>query len=344
MIAEQINLEARNQMRFMEVCGGHTHSLRRFGIPDLLPDCIELISGPGCPVCVTSYGFIDQAAALVQNPEITVCSYGDLIRVPGSKTSLEKEMASGRDVRIVLSSLQSLELASGNPSRQVVFLGIGFETTAPSTAAALLEAYRLGIKNFSVYSAHKIMPPAMRALTASDIMLDGFICPGHVSTITGSEMYRFLADEHGLACVISGFEPLDLMQTILMLVRQTNKKNPLVEIQYKRAVKPEGNRKALAMMHEAFSLSDDWWRGLGNIPLSGLRISEKYSDFDARERFGLHDVESPEPKGCSCGEILRGAKKPEDCTLFSTVCSPDNPVGACMVSPEGACNASYRYR
>jgi len=342
-LSHQINKEAFKPMRFMEVCGGHTHSLRKFGIPALLPDCVKLISGPGCPVCVTNYSFIDQSLELLQKPNIIICTYGDLIRVPGTKTSLEREMALGKRVSIVLSSLQALELAARNPSMEVVFLGIGFETTAPSTAAAILEARKRGVDNFSMYSAHKIMSPAMKALTSCNIILDGFICPGHVSTIAGSGMYRFLAEDHGLACVVSGFEPVDLMQSILMLIRQTNSEKPSVEIQYKRAVKPEGNKRALSMMDNVFSLKDDWWRGLGIIPESGLGISEKYSDFDAVRRFDLKDVEAPEPKGCSCGEILRGAKKPEDCQLFSKICNPAHPIGACMVSPEGACNASFRY-
>jgi hydrogenase expression/formation protein HypD len=343
-LASQIKKESKREMNLMEVCGGHTHAIRKFGLRDLLPSNINLLSGPGCPVCVTSTGYIDQVTDILQLGGNIVCTFGDLMRVPGSTSNLELEKTRGRDIRIVLSSLQALSIAERNPQKKVVFCGIGFETTAPSTAASIIEADRKGIKNFFVLSAHKIMPPAMKALTSSKINLDGFICPGHVSTIAGSRMYEFLPADHSLACVVSGFEPADIMISILMLVRQLNQSHPRVEIQYQRAVNPEGNKRALSIMRQVFNEGDDWWRGLGIIRLSGLRIGKTYAGFDASAHFGLIERDSVEPTGCSCGEILRGEMSPPDCKLFGRKCTPENPVGACMVSNEGACNAFFRYK
>jgi hydrogenase expression/formation protein HypD len=272
-----------------------------------------------------------------------VMTYGDLVRVPGSGSSLEKEKASGRDVRIVYSVLEALDAAKSNPGRPVIFLGIGFETTAPATAAALVQAKQEGIDNFFVLSAHKIMPPVMQALVEDGLKLDGFIAPGHVSAVTGTAMYNFLAVKYGLGVVVSGFEPTDILQSVLMLVKQIETGKPAVEIQYHRVVKPQGNAVALNMLHEVFTLKDDIWRGLGMIPMSGMMLSEAFRGFDAEKNFELKAGDAREPKGCICGEILRGRKSPADCSLFRKTCTPENPIGACMVSGEGTCSAYYKY-
>ncbi len=339
-----IRKEANQPVRLMEVCGGHTHAIRKFGINSLLPDSITLLSGPGCPVCVTHTGFIDRAIHLAQNYPVIISTFGDLIRVPGSGQSLEAYRAAGADIRVVLSPLQGLELADSNKDKQVVFLGIGFETTAPSVAATIMTAKSRGIKNFSVLSAHKIMPPAMSALAGEQLNLDGFICPGHVSTITGSGIFEFLARDHGIPCVISGFEASDILESILMLIRQINGNKATVEIQYKRAVKPHGNLKALNIMNEVFMVSDDWWRGLGHIPKSGLIPRGNYAFFDTLQRFSVPEFPDKHNQGCRCGEIIRGLIAPPECTLFGTSCTPDSPAGACMVSSEGACQAFYQYQ
>ncbi|TSA34736.1 MAG: hydrogenase formation protein HypD [Porphyromonadaceae bacterium] len=339
-----IHREANQPVRLMEVCGGHTHAIRKFGIPGLLPDTVSLLSGPGCPVCVTHTGFIDQAIHLAQNYPVIITTFGDLIRVPGSGQSLETARAGGADIRIVLSPLQALSLAETERSKQVVFLGIGFETTAPSVAATILTALERRIENFSVLSAHKIMPPAMAALVNHQPNLDGFICPGHVSTITGSGIYEFLSRDHGIPCVISGFEAPDILESILLLIRQINNHQPKVEIQYKRAVKPEGNMKALEIMHEVFVLHDDWWRGMGIIPNSGLVPGGRYAGFDTLQRFSLPEFPDTDNRGCRCGDILRGLITPPECSLYGKTCTPESPAGACMVSSEGTCQAFYRYQ
>ncbi|MFA5814053.1 MAG: hydrogenase formation protein HypD [Bacteroidales bacterium] len=339
-----IRREATQPVRLMEVCGGHTHAIRKFGIPGLLPGTVSLLSGPGCPVCVTHTGFIDQAIHLARNYPVIITTFGDLIRVPGSDQSLETARANGADIRLVLSPLQALTLAQTEKSKQVVFLGIGFETTAPSVAVTIKTALERGIGNFSVLSAHKIMPPAMAALVNHQPNLDGFICPGHVSTITGSAIYEFLAQDHGIPCVISGFEASDILESILLLIRQINSHQPKVEIQYRRAVKMEGNLKALEIMHEVFVLRDDWWRGLGIIPKSGLIPDGKYAGFDTLQRFNLPEFPDTGNRGCRCGDILRGLITPPECTLYGKTCTPDSPAGACMVSSEGTCQAFYRYQ
>jgi len=339
-----IRREATQPVRLMEVCGGHTHAIRKFGIPGLLPGTVSLLSGPGCPVCVTHTGFIDQAIHLARNYPAIITTFGDLIRVPGSVQSLETARANGADIRIVLSPLQALSLAETEKSKQVVFLGIGFETTAPSVAATIKTAFERGIENFSVLSAHKIMPPAMAALVNDQINLDGFICPGHVSTITGSAIYEFLAQDHRIPCVISGFEASDILESILLLIRQINNHQSKVEIQYKRAVKPEGNLKAKEIMQEVFVLRDDWWRGMGIIPKSGLVPGDRYAGFDALQRFNLPDFSDSDNRGCRCGDILRGLITPPECPLYEKTCTPDSPAGACMVSSEGTCQAFYSYQ
>jgi hydrogenase expression/formation protein HypD len=319
-------------------------AIHRFGLTSLLPPNIHLISGPGCPVCVSSQQFIDTSMAYSKVPGVIITTYGDLIRVPGSSTSLEKERANGSDIRIVYSVLESLEIAKNNPGKKIVFLGIGFETTAPATAAAIVQAKKLRVNNFFVLSAHKVMPPVMKALVEEGVKIDGFIAPGHISAITGTSIYNDLASLYGLGVVVSGFEPVDMMQAVLMLAIQFESGIPMVEVQYQRVVHSEGNLKAQKLMNEVFELGNDLWRGLGVIPKSGLKICESYSEFAAEKQFKIEIPESTEPKGCICGKILRGLKTPLDCGLFGKKCTPSDPVGACMVSGEGTCATYYKYR
>jgi hydrogenase expression/formation protein HypD len=338
-----INQESKSAVTFMEVCGGHTMSIQRFGIPSLLPGHIRLISGPGCPVCVTSKKYIDQAIAYSHLPDVIITTYGDLIRVPGSISSLDKEKASGADIRMIYSSLDALKIAKDNPGKKVIFLGIGFETTAPGSAAAIIRAHEQNTRNFYLYSSHKVMPPAMAALIDEGVKINGYIAPGHVSTITGTGIYKDIPEKYGLGCVISGFEPADILQSVLMLVRQVEQSQPAVEIAYKRIVHPQGNPRAKKMLNEVFDLRNDWWRGLGVLNNSGLGIRAKYATFDAEKAFAVEVPEPHEPAGCICGTILKGLASPKDCKLFGKVCTPANPVGACMVSSEGACQAFYKY-
>ena len=341
--ANQIRKISTKPVRLMEVCGGHTMSIQKFGLPYLLPETVELVSGPGCPVCVTSRGYIDQAVAYSRLEDVIITTYGDLIRVPGSSSSLEKEKASGADVRIVYSILDAMMIAKKNKNKRIVFLGIGFETTAPSSAAGILKAATAGLNNFFVYSAQKVMPPAMETLIDEGVKIDGYIGPGHVSTITGQGIYENIPKKYGMGVVISGFEPVDLIQSIHMLVQQIENNDPKVEIQYTRVVKPEGNVVAQKMLDEITEPRDDWWRGLGILKDSGLKIRDKYEKFDAEKMIDVEVEELKEPKGCICGLILRGEKKPKDCKLFGTACTPSDPVGACMVSSEGSCHAYYLY-
>lgn len=342
-LVDQIKRVSKKPIALMEVCGGHTMSIQKFGIPTLLPETIKLISGPGCPVCVSDRKFIDQAIAYTRLDDVIITTYGDLIRVPGSTSSLDQEKSQGADVRIVYSVLDALQIAKDNKDKKIVFLGIGFETTAPSSAAGIVKAQMAGIRNFYVFSSHKIMPPAMEALIDEGVKLDGYIAPGHVSTITGIGIYENIPKKFGLGCVVSGFEPVDLLKAILMLVNQIENNDPRVEIAYTRVVKPEGNIKAQQMLDEVFELRDDWWRGLGVLPKSGLKIREKYADFDAEAQIPVEVEPTREDKGCICGEILKGLKNPKDCKLFAKACTPNNPVGACMVSHEGSCHAYYKY-
>jgi len=331
-------------IRLMEVCGGHTLAIRKFGIPDLLPASVKLLSGPGCPVCVTDRPAIDKCIALAQQPGVILTTYGDLIRVPGSYSSLAEQRAKGCDVRIVYSTLEALAIAADNPSKKVIFAGIGFETTTPSSAVAILEAARLNVPNFFLYSMHKLMPPAMAALIDQGIEIDGYIGPGHVTAVAGSNMYNELVQNYGISVVVSGFEPVDILQSVYMLVEMFEQGRHGTEVQYKRVVTPEGNIKARESVSAVFETANDTWRGLGLIPGSGLKIRREYSRFDAVVNFNPEISSLPEPKGCLCGEVLRGLKSPEQCKLFGKVCTPLNPIGACMVSGEGACQAHYRYR
>ncbi|MEI6765180.1 MAG: hydrogenase formation protein HypD [Bacteroidota bacterium] len=342
-LVKSIKAVSKKEISLMEVCGGHTMSIQKFGLPSLLPENIKLVSGPGCPVCVSSRKFIDTAVAYSRMDDVIITTFGDLIRVPGSVSSLEKEKAAGADVRIVYSPLTAIDIAKQNPQKKVIFLGIGFETTSPTSAAAVANAYSQKVPNFFLFSSHKIMPPAMAALIDEGVTINGYICPGHVSTITGSAIYEPIAAQYNLGCVISGFEPVDILQSVLMLVTQYERGEAKVENQYSRVVKAEGNLKAQALLNEVFTLRDDWWRGLGVIPLSGMAPREKYKMYDAEQAIPIVVPEPEEPKGCICGEILKGLKNPKECKLFGKVCTPTNPIGACMVSSEGACQAFYKY-
>ena len=346
-IAEIRTLSARlgRTVQFMEVCGTHTMSVFRSGLRTLLPPEVKLLSGPGCPVCVTPNHYVDQAIAIAQQPNTIVTTFGDMIRVPGTMLSLEKARAAGAAVRIVYSPLDALKLAEQHPDTRVVFLGVGFETTAPAIGWTIQDADVRKILNFSVLCAHKTMPQAMAALAASgDLRVDGFICPGHVSVVTGTGIYEFLARDYQTPCVVAGFEAADVAHSMAMLLRQITDGRAEVEIQYTRAVKPAGNPAAQAVITDVFAPSDENWRGIGGIPGSGLAIRAKYAQHDAAKLFAAVPVPpSREPAGCRCGEILRGVCTPPDCPLFRKLCTPTNPVGACMVSSEGTCAAYYRY-
>jgi hydrogenase expression/formation protein HypD len=344
-IVDKIHQECPNRaIKLMEVCGGHTITIFKYGIQKLIPDNIKLISGPGCPVCVTDNSFIDKAVKIAHLDNVIITTFGDMIRVPGSTTSLQKEKGKGIDVRICYSPMDAIQIAKDNSEKEVVFLGIGFETTAPAVAAAIQYASDNRITNFSVLSAHKTMPYAMKGLLDSgEIDLNGFICPGHVSAITGIHIYDFIAKDYGISCVVSGFEPLDMLQSILMLVRLINRQESRVENQYTRSVKENGNPNAMQLMMNVFEESDINWRGIGIIPKSGLRIKNKYRDFDANLKFDVVVEPSKEYPGCICGDIMRGVKVPTDCKLFKQICTPEDPKGACMVSDEGACATYFKY-
>ena len=353
-IADAIAAEARpgQSYQFMEFCGGHTHAISRYGIEDLLPANVRMIHGPGCPVCVLPIGRIDDAIRLAQRPEVTLCTYADLMRVPASKgSSLLKAKAAGADIRMVYSTLDAIRIAETEPQRQVVFFAIGFETTTPPTAAAISMAQQKGLKNFSVFCNHVLTPPAINAIldipeapTREHVHLDGFVGPAHVSAVIGSQPYEPFAQAFSKPVVIAGFEPLDVMQAILMLVRQVNEGRHEVENQYIRAVTREGNRKAQALVAEMFELRESFeWRGLGSVPLSALRLRPAYADFDAEQRFAIVTTPADDNPACECGAILRGVKAPVDCKLFGTLCTPENPMGSCMVSSEGACAAQWTY-
>jgi hydrogenase expression/formation protein HypD len=331
-------------MTFMEVCGTHTMSIYQYGIRSLLPPQVRLISGPGCPVCVTPIGYVDKAVAYARRPETIVATFGDMLRVPGSTSSLMQERARGADVRIVYSTLDAVGLAEKNPDKKVVFLGVGFETTAPTIAGSILTASSRGLANYFVLAAHKTIPIPMQALSSDpELAINGYICPAHVSAIIGANAYRFLAEVHGVPCVVTGFEPADVMHGVAMLVRQIVEKRHEVEIQYSRFVTWEGNRKARALLEEVFIPADTDWRGIGVIPDSGLVIAEKYAAFDVEKAFPVEVEEPREAKGCQCGEVLKGKAAPSECPLFAKVCTPEDPVGACMVSSEGSCAAAYKY-
>lgn len=343
MLAERIRREATGTYRLMEVCGTHTHAIRKHGIPSLLPAALHLLSGPGCPVCVTPRSYIDTLVYISQEPDTIIASYGDLIRIPGTEKSLQNCREEGRDIRIVYSSLDALSIAEYERGKNVIFAAIGFETTAPTTAVAIKKAKEKNLENFRVLSSHKLMPPAMKAVIDEGTVLDGYICPGHVSTITGSRIYDIFPRKFKVAAVISGFEPFDILLSVLMLIRQINSRKFKTEIQYSRAVRPEGNPLALKIMNEVFDKKDTKWRGLGDLELSGLGIREKYKKFDASYYYKSEFSRGEEPQGCICGEILKGLKNPSECRLFGKNCTPRNPLGACMVSSEGTCNAWFHW-
>ncbi|MCB6182390.1 hydrogenase formation protein HypD [Leeia sp. TBRC 13508] len=340
-------VDPAREYRLMEFCGGHTHAIARYGLTGLLPSNIRLIHGPGCPVCVLPIGRIDSAIELVLQHQVILCTYGDTLRVPASnRMSLYKARAEGGDVRVIYSTSDALRIARENPDRQVVFFGIGFETTTPPTAMALKTAKTEGQKNFSVFCNHVLTPPAMQhLLSAGDaVELDGFIGPSHVSTVIGSDPYQAVAKQYRKPVVIAGFEPLDVLQATAMLVEDINHGRDGVSTQFTRAVTPEGNQKARSVVMETMMLRDTFeWRGLGQVPHSALAIHPDYADFDAEQRFALPYRHVPDHKACECGAILRGQKQPSDCKVFGIVCTPDNPLGSCMVSSEGACAAHYHY-
>lgn len=353
-VATDIAREARPDRRYrlMEFCGGHTHAIFRYGIPDLLPPNVQLIHGPGCPVCVLPISRLDLAIRIARRPDTILTSYADMLRVPGSrKMSLMRAKAEGCDVRMVYSATDALAIARDHPGKQVVFFAIGFETTTPPTAVAVVEALREGLSNFSVYCNHVLTPPALvhlleshDAADASPIAIDGFVGPAHVSVVIGTGAYQAFAEHYRKPVVISGFEPLDVLQSILMLLRQLNDGRAQIENQYSRAVTESGNLKAQHLVGQVLEVRESFeWRGLGEVPFSALKLREDYGAFDAEQRFGLKPVAARENAACECPAILRGAKRPTDCKVFATLCTPENPIGSCMVSSEGACAAYYTY-
>ena len=351
IIAEKIRnlaVSIGKPVRLMEVCGTHTVAIFRHGIRDLLPEGISLISGPGCPVCVTAIEDVEIAMAIAKKENVIFATFGDMMRVPGIKKNLSDIRAEGADIRVVYSPVDALKIASENKDKKVVFFATGFETTSPSVAGTLFEADRTKADNFYIYSAHKIIPPALDALLSSgEIKIDGFILPGHVSTIIGSRPYEFVAKKYGKPSVITEFDAGDILQGINMLLEQIASDSAEVEIQYKKVVKEQGNPKAVALINEYFEPADAYWRGIGVIPLSGLKLRERFRHRDINSVIDINisfASGAGEPQGCSCGEVLRGIKTPDECPLFANVCTPDSPVGACMVSTEGSCAAYYKYR
>ncbi|MDO6563818.1 hydrogenase formation protein HypD [Amphritea sp. 1_MG-2023] len=352
-IAARIRQEARptRDYHLMEFCGGHTHAIFRYGIPDLLPDNVKMIHGPGCPVCVLPISRLDIAIELALRHDVILCSYGDMMRVPGSrKRSLLKARAEGADVRMVYSCMDALALAQDNPEREVVFFAIGFETTTPPTALVIRQAQQLGLTNFTVFCNHVLTPAAISSILDSPdadelgLSIDGFVGPAHVSTVIGSQPYERFARDYNKPIVIAGFEPLDLLQSILMLIRQLNDGRAEVENEFSRAVTRQGNERAIRVVDEVFEVCDTFeWRGLGWVPHSALKIRSAFSQFDAQIRFSVEYRSSAENAACECGAILHGVKSPRDCTLFGEACTPENPLGPCMVSSEGACAAYYSY-
>ncbi|MEA5539310.1 hydrogenase formation protein HypD [Limnoraphis robusta Tam1] len=336
---------SEHPLKIMEVCGGHTHSIFKYGIEELLPDSIELIHGPGCPVCVMPRGRLDAAIKLADIPNVIFTTFGDAMRVPGSQKSLLQAKAEGADIRMVYSPLDALPIAKQNPDKEVIFFGLGFETTAPSTAFTILQAEAENIKNFSIFCNHVIVLPALEALLDNpDLELDGFIGPGHVSMVIGSNPYQIIAEKYYKPVVVSGFEPLDIVQSVWMLLQQLVDRRCEVENQYKRLVQPDGNPMALEAISKVFEVREEFeWRGLGEIAQSGLKINSNYAQFDAEVKFNISDVKVPDAAACQCGEILKGVLKPWQCKVFGTACTPETPIGTCMVSSEGACAAYYKY-
>jgi hydrogenase expression/formation protein HypD len=343
-ILDEIYLYSHKDMAIMEFCGTHTHSIFKFGIRELLPKNINMISGPGCPVCVTDNNDIDYCIALSHLPDVIITTFGDMVRVPGSYKSLQEVRADGFDVRIVYSSIDALNIAKENPNKKIIFLGVGFETTAPTVASSIIEAEKNGINNYFIYSMHKLTPPAMKAiLDLGEVRLNGILGPGHVSTVIGWKSWEFVPLEYKIPVVVAGFEAVDILLGILTLVKHCNDNKPVVSNTYVRAVKPFGNSYALNLIDEVFEKDNALWRGLGELPQSGLKIRDKYKKFDAKVQFPISVSSKPKPKGCRCDEVIRGVISPPDCPLFGTVCSPNQPVGPCMVSSEGTCSAYYLY-
>jgi len=343
-LVRKIHELSHKPARLMEFCGGHTVSIMRNGIRQLLPPQVEMLSGPGCPVCVTANADIDKAIAMSNLHDVIITTFGDMIKVPGSYSSLQKARAEGADIRIVYSTQDALNIARENTRKSVIFIGIGFETTAPTIAAAIQEANENNISNFYTLCLLKLCPPIMKTiLDLGELKLDGIVCPGHVSAVIGSHPYEFIPHNYGVACVVSGFEPLDILLSVAMLVEQIEKSEPQVEIAYRRGVKAEGNDTALKLIEKVFDIAQADWRGIGIVANSGLKLKPGYERFDAEKNFSLKLKPVKEAKGCICGDILRGIKTPTDCKLFRKVCFPEHPVGPCMVSSEGACAAYYEY-
>lgn len=342
-LLQEIQAEKKD-VSLMEVCGTHTMAIAKSGIRGLTPPNLKLLSGPGCPVCVTAQGDIDAVIELVKQPGICLMTFGDMMRVPGTESSLQEERSRGADIRVVYSSLDALAASRNMPDKEVVFLGIGFETTAPTIGITIEEAAREGLNNFSVLSLHKLVPPALELIFSDpDIRVDGLICPGHVSVVIGAEPYRILAEKYSKPCVVTGFETLDILEGIVMLLRQFHNNESKVEIQYKRVVKTEGNPAALAVLERVFQPTGARWRGLGFIPGSGLELVPAYEKMDARKKFNIPEMEDIPIKGCACGDVLTGRITPHDCALFGKGCTPLRPIGPCMVSQEGACAAYFRF-
>lgn len=347
-IKELIELINKNKpdriINIMEVCGTHTMAISRHGLKQLLPESINLISGPGCPVCVTPINDIDWIIEIARQYDVSIFTFGDLSRVPGTESNLYNEKSKGRDINICYSPIDVLNFAKTNPDKKVIFIAIGFETTIPLTSVIVKKAYNEKINNFYIFNTHKLIPEALELLLLDkEIKIDAFLCPGHVSAIIGSKPYGFISKDYHIPCVISGFEPLDILESIGMTAKQVKEGRSEVEIQYKRVVREEGNPTAVKSMYEVFNRSDSVWRGLGNIPGSGLKLKDKFSRFDARISFPVKKINSREPAGCECGNVLKGIKKPPECKLFAKACKPENPVGPCMVSNEGSCAAYYKY-
>lgn len=342
-IAANIERACSSEWTLMEFCGTHTVSIFRHGLKSLLPDRIKLVSGPGCPVCVSSKRDIDRTVCLSDYPDSIVATYGDMMKVPGSLMNLAEKKARGADIRVVYSSYDAVELARKHPDRKVVFMGVGFETTAPASAAAVLKARELGLENFHILSLHKVTPPVIGALLEGGTEVDGFICPGHVCAIIGSRPLEPVAEAWKKPCVIGGFEPGDVMQSILMLIRQLEEGRSEVEIEYIRGVTPEGNSNALAAIDKVFRKAETDWRGIGPVPESGLVLKEEFAEFDASTLMECNIETTPDPSGCRCGDVLKGRITPLECPLFGKVCRPESPVGPCMVSSEGSCSTYYLY-
>ncbi len=343
-LATRIARHSTQHIRLMEFCGGHTHAIMRYGIRQIVPATVDMSSGPGCPVCVTANADLDKAIAIAHLPGVIITTFGDMMRIPGSYSSLQQAKAEGADVRVIYSAMDAIEIARDNPGKSVILIGIGFETTAPTIAASIIKSQQEGIENFYILSMLKLPPPVMKVLLdMAELKLDGIICPGHVSVIIGSYPYEFIPESYRVACVVSGFEPLDILLCIAKLVEQIESKQPKVEIAYRRGVKPQGNKKAMQLMEEVFEVSTANWRGIGTVPQSGLKLNSKYQHFDADKTFEVNLKPVREPAGCRCGDIVRGVATPPQCKLFGRACTPENPVGPCMVSSEGACAAYYQY-